>query len=99
MTQNPPNEQSRPLRFLTLQQVADELDTKLSTIRAFIASGELPAIQIGGRGQWRIERAELEDYITNAYTRTSTDIASGDARAGGPPGSCCPYVCETSSGG
>ncbi|MHA7191964.1 helix-turn-helix domain-containing protein [Arthrobacter sp. MDT2-16] len=47
--------QARPLRFFTLQQVADELNTKHGTVRALIASGELPAIQIGGRGQWRIE--------------------------------------------
>ncbi|MDQ0734709.1 hypothetical protein QFZ50_001172 [Arthrobacter agilis] len=32
MTDQSPNGQSTPLRFLTLQQVADELNTKLSTI-------------------------------------------------------------------
>lgn len=70
--------QSRPLRFLTLQQVAEELNTTPSTIRALIASGELPAIQIGGRGQWRIERSKLEDYIAGAYTRARTDLAKGE---------------------
>ncbi|MHA7209579.1 helix-turn-helix domain-containing protein [Arthrobacter sp. MDT1-65] len=79
MTARPLNEQSRPLRFLTLQQVAEELNTKLDTIRGLIASGELPAIQIGGRGQWRIERNKLEDYIAGAYARARTDIARGDA--------------------
>ena len=69
--------QSRPLRFLTLQQVADELNTKHSTIRALIASGDLPAIQIGGRGQWRIERTKLEDYITGAYAKACTEIERG----------------------
>jgi prophage regulatory protein len=73
-----PNEQVKPLRFLTLQQVADELNTKHSTIRALIASGDLAAIQIGGRGQWRIERSKLEDYITGAYTKARTDIAKGE---------------------
>ena len=72
------DEQPRPLRFLTLQQVADELNTKHSTVRALVASGELPAIQIGGRGQWRIERAKIEQYITAAYARARTDIARGD---------------------
>ncbi|BBE24534.1 hypothetical protein MN0502_34170 (plasmid) [Arthrobacter sp. MN05-02] len=71
------DEQARPLRFLTLQQIAEELNTKLSTIRALIASGELPAIQIGGRGQWRIERSKLEDYIVGAYAKARTDIARG----------------------
>ncbi|MHA7146462.1 helix-turn-helix domain-containing protein [Arthrobacter sp. TmT3-37] len=73
-----PDQQPRPLRFLTLQQVADELNTKHSTVRALIASGDLPAIQIGGRGQWRIERAKLEDYITGAYAKARTDIAKGE---------------------
>ncbi|MPY09144.1 helix-turn-helix domain-containing protein [Arthrobacter bussei] len=73
-----PDQPPRPLRFLTLQQVADELNTKHSTIRALIASGDLPAIQIGGRGQWRIERTKLEDYITGAYAKARTDIARGD---------------------
>jgi prophage regulatory protein len=79
MTDQPQDdEQPRALRFLTLQQVADELNTKHSTIRALIASGELPAIQIGGRGQWRIERAKLEDYITGAYAKARTDVANGE---------------------
>jgi prophage regulatory protein len=78
MTEHPLDERSKPLRFLTLQQVADELNTRHSTIRALIASGDLPAIQIGGRGQWRIERAKLEDYISSAYAKARTDIVQGD---------------------
>ncbi|WP_458117291.1 helix-turn-helix domain-containing protein [Arthrobacter sp. D2-10] len=64
-------------RFLTIKDVAAELATTESQIRALISSGDLPAIQIGGRGQWRIERAKLENYITNAYTRTSEAIQRG----------------------
>lgn len=78
MTDHASNEQPRPLRFLTLAQVAEELNTRHSTIRALIGSGELLAIQIGGRGQWRIERSRLEDYIAAAYTRAQSDIARGD---------------------
>lgn len=81
----PLDEKARPLRFLTLQQVADELNTKHSTIRALIASGDLPAIQIGGRGQWRIERTKLEDYITGAYAKARTDIARGDVEVAPAP--------------
>jgi prophage regulatory protein len=68
--QLPEKGQPGQLRFLTLQQVADELNTKLTTIRGLIQSGELRAIQIGGRGQWRIERTKLEDYITSAYAKS-----------------------------
>ncbi|WP_081747327.1 helix-turn-helix domain-containing protein [Arthrobacter sp. Br18] len=63
----------KPLRFLTLRQVAEELNTKESTIRALIRNGELPAIQVSGRGQWRLGRVDVEDYITAAYARAAKD--------------------------
>ena len=31
--------------------------------QALVRSGELQAIQVGGRGQWRIEVSWLEDYV------------------------------------
>ncbi|WP_422390214.1 helix-turn-helix domain-containing protein [Arthrobacter sp. N1] len=69
---------SKPLRFLTLRQVADELNTGEPVIRGLIRSGELPAIQVGGRGQWRIERVKLEEFIAAAYARAAADIKRGD---------------------
>ena len=48
-------------RFLTLSDVAEELQVSLSQVRALVRSGELPAIQIGGRNQWRIERSRFEE--------------------------------------
>lgn len=44
--------------------------------------GDLPAIQIGGRSQWRIERTKLEDSIADAYQRTAEAIRRGDLPAG-----------------
>jgi excisionase family DNA binding protein len=58
-------------RFLTMQEVADELSTSLSQIYHMVRSGELPAIKIGGRGQWRIERVKLEEYIALKYEETA----------------------------
>jgi len=58
-------------RFLTMQDVADELAVSLSQVYHMVRSGELPAIKIGGRGQWRIERARLEAYIEQKYTQTA----------------------------
>ena len=37
---------------------------------------ELAAIKIGGRGQWRVERDQLEDYISRMYEQTSDFIAA-----------------------
>lgn len=69
---------AEPTRFLTISDVAEELTTSTSQIRALIRAGDLPAIQIGGRGQWRIERTKLEDYITDAYQRTAEAIRQGN---------------------
>ncbi|PVE14903.1 helix-turn-helix domain-containing protein [Arthrobacter sp. Bz4] len=69
-------------RFMTIPDLAEELNTSASQIRALIKSGDLPAIQIGGRSQWRIERTKLEGYIADAYQRTAEAIRRGDLPAG-----------------
>ncbi len=60
-----------PARFLQLSDVADELAVSLSQVYHMVRSGELPAIKVGGRGQWRVERAKLEAYINQKYTDTA----------------------------
>ncbi|HEY2670453.1 MAG TPA: helix-turn-helix domain-containing protein [Rugosimonospora sp.] len=60
-----------PTRFMQMQEVAEELSVSLSQVYHMVRSGELPAIKVGGRGQWRIERAKLEDYIERKYTETA----------------------------
>ena len=62
-------------RFLTLDDVAAVLNISTSQTYALVRNGELPAIKIGGRGQWRVERDKLEDYISRMYEQTSTFIA------------------------
>lgn len=57
-------------RFLTLSDVAEVLNISASQTYALVRSGELPAIKIGGRGQWRVERDQLESYIARMYTET-----------------------------
>jgi excisionase family DNA binding protein len=57
-------------RFLTLSDVADILNISAAQTYALVRSGALPAIKIGGRGQWRVERAQLEAYIERAYDDT-----------------------------
>jgi excisionase family DNA binding protein len=58
-------------RFLLLSDVAAELNVSDSQIYHMVRSGELPAIKIGGRGQWRVERARLEEYIQQRYAETA----------------------------
>lgn len=65
-------------RFLTLAQVADELNVKQSLVQGLIRTGELRAFQVGRRGIWRIGRQDVEDYIHLAYRRTAEGIVAGD---------------------
>jgi excisionase family DNA binding protein len=58
-------------RFLQLEDVAEELAVSQSQVYHMVRSGELPAIKIGGRGQWRVERAKLEAYIAGKYSETA----------------------------
>jgi excisionase family DNA binding protein len=57
-------------RFLTLEQVAEELSTSVAQIYALVRRGELAAIRLGGRGQWRVERQRLEEFIEHLYQET-----------------------------
>ena len=58
-------------RFLLLSDVATELNVSDSQVYHMVRSGELPAIKVGGRGQWRVERSRLEEYIQQKYAETA----------------------------
>lgn len=73
-------------RFLTIEQVAEELNAKASLIRGLIKTGDLRAIQIGAAGHWRIGIQDLEDYIADAYRKTAERISSGELGDEGPEG-------------
>lgn len=68
----------RTYRFLTVEQVAEELNVSVVQIRALLKSGEPRGIQIGGRSVWRIAASDVEDYIAEAYRRTAERLASGE---------------------
>jgi excisionase family DNA binding protein len=57
-------------RFLQLSDVAEVLNISSAQVYALVRSGDLPAIKIGGRGQWRVEATELEAYIQRLYSQT-----------------------------
>ncbi|MBA3265447.1 MAG: helix-turn-helix domain-containing protein [Nocardioidaceae bacterium] len=61
-------------RFLTLADVADILNISAAQTYALVRRGDLPAIKIGGRGQWRVESDQLEAYIKAAYVLTGEFI-------------------------
>jgi len=62
-------------RFLTLADVAELLNVSKPQAYALVRSGDLPAIKVGGRGQWRVEASALEDMIQRSYEATKTFVA------------------------
>jgi prophage regulatory protein len=68
-------------RFLTIEQVAEELNVGLPQVRSLLKSGELRGFQLGGRRLWRIGVGDFEKYIIDAYEQTAMRIASGEADA------------------
>lgn len=79
-------------RFLTLGEVAEILNTSSAQVYALVRRGELRAIKIGGRGQWRVEASKLEDYIEKMYDEADDFVSkhpfvetrTGDADDGEP---------------
>jgi excisionase family DNA binding protein len=57
-------------RFIPLTEVSEILDISSAQAYALVRSGDLPAIKVGGRGQWRVETTALEDYIQRMYSQT-----------------------------
>ena len=74
-------------RFLTLADTAEVLNVSASQAYALVRSGELPAIKVGGRGQWRVERSVLESYIQAKYEE-SGGSASGTSSTWAASPSC-----------
>ncbi len=63
-------------RFLTLADVAKLLNISSAQVYTLVRSGELAAIKIGARGQWRVEATVIEEYIQNLYRETESFVMS-----------------------
>lgn len=68
-------------RFLTLADVSEQLQISSPAAYALVRSGELSAIQVGGRGQWRIEESMLEKYIEERYLEAARQIAENRSKS------------------
>ena len=58
-------------RFLTLEDVAIYLSTSVPQVYALVRSGGLPAIKLGGRGVWRVDREKLDAFLEDLEVRTA----------------------------
>ena len=69
-------------RFLTLPDVAEILNTSLAQVTALVRRGELRALKLGGRGQWRVETTELEAFIQRMYAETEAHVQAREPLGG-----------------
>lgn len=60
---------------MSLTDVAEVLSISASQAYALVRRGDLRAMQVGGRGQWRVERTDLEQYIAQQYAATESYIS------------------------
>lgn len=59
-----------PQTWLTVQQVADELQANPDIVRRWIREGKLPAAMLGGnRSGYRIDRADLDALLRRLKER------------------------------
>ena len=58
-------------RFLSLAEVAEILSISMSQTYALVRNQDIRSVKIGGRGQYRVERDALEEYIQRCYAETS----------------------------
>ncbi|MGO4384563.1 helix-turn-helix domain-containing protein [Specibacter sp. RAF43] len=74
-------------RFLTLADVAEQLQISAAACYGLVHSGELPAFQIGGRGQWRVDEAKFEEFIEGRHAAARAMLAAENpaSRPSGPP--------------
>jgi excisionase family DNA binding protein len=57
-------------RYMTLEDVATYLSVSVPQVYALVRSGALPAIKIGGRGVWRVDRGQLDTYLERLHEET-----------------------------
>lgn len=63
-------------RFVSIADVAETLNISARQAYNLVKSGELPAIKVGGG--WRVETAQLEDFIQRQYARTRDMVSTGE---------------------
>lgn len=58
-------------RYLKLADVANYLSVSVPQVYSLVRSGELPAVKIGGRGVWRVDRGKLDAYLEQLEKETA----------------------------
>ena len=64
-------------KFVPLEHVMHELNISRSQAYSLVRTGDLRAIQVGGRRHWRVSLDEFEAYIQRAYAETAQTTPQG----------------------
>jgi len=72
-------------RFLTLDEIAEDLATSRAQVHALVRSGDLPALKIGGRRQWRVDREAFEAWVTRTTKATAAWVERNPLHPGDTP--------------
>jgi prophage regulatory protein len=67
----------RPVEYLTIADVAAELNVNVSQVRTLLRIGSLPATR-NRRGHWLIERQMLERWVQDRYAETRRWVLEHD---------------------
>lgn len=62
-----------PFRFLTVREVADQLQVTTLLVRRWIANGELRAFDVGGSAGHRVHPADLERFVNERIAAQTND--------------------------
>ncbi|MGO1317947.1 MAG: helix-turn-helix domain-containing protein [Cellulomonadaceae bacterium] len=71
-----PSSDAPARRFVPLEHIQEVLSISRSQAYALVRTGDLRAIRVGGRNQWRVELTELESYIKRAYQAAAESLAN-----------------------
>ncbi len=69
--EEPPSVAPIQPRYLKLEDVANYLSVSVPQVYSLVRAGELPAIKIGGRGVWRVDRNKLDTYLEELEEETA----------------------------
>ena len=53
--------------WMTVKEVATELQVHEETVRRWIRDGELPVADLGGKAGYRIKRGDLDAFLDRRY--------------------------------
>ncbi len=58
-------------RYLTVEEIAQEMRVTDETVRRWLRTGQLVGLNLGRKAGWRIERVDLEEFIQRSKVKAA----------------------------